>query len=217
VASSEEKLRVAKELLDFRIKHWDDLNMSFYNLYDVEGEVGDVTGVKRAAMLGNYEEGHQLRIYWYFTTDPKKELTRQEVWKQPFKNVYKWYALRLDSAWEQQNSNKNLPAKVRAELKNYNGVGWYALPLEVPAKWQGKEIALIFGAVDESAWVYLNGKFCGSQIYKGGDDWKKPFTIPITGQIDWKKKKQNLFVRVEDNGGLGGLWRPVILVCRDKK
>ena len=217
VASSEEKLRVAKELLDFRIKHWDNLNMSFYNLYDVEGEVGDVTGIKRAAMLGNYEEGHQLRIYWYFTTDPKKELTRQEVWKQPFKNVYKWYALRLDSAWEQQNSNKNLPAKVRAELKNYNGVGWYALPLEVPAKWQGKEIALIFGAVDESAWVYLNGKFCGSQIYKGGDDWKKPFTIPITGQIDWKKGKQHLFVRVDDNGGLGGLWRPVILVCRDKK
>ena len=217
VAKSEDKLLVAKELLSFRIKHWDHLNMSFYNLYDVEGEMGDVTGIKRAAMLGDYAEGKQLRLYWNFATDPKNELTRQEIWKKPFKNVSKWYSLRLDAPWEQQGNNKGLPAKIREELKQYDGVGWYAFALDVPKKWQGKEIALIFGAVDESAWVYLNGQLCGTQIYKGGDDWKKPFTIPITSQIDWKKSRQHLFVRVEDKSGMGGLWRPVMLVCRDKK
>ena len=89
--------------------------------------------------------------------------------------------------------------------------------MSVPAAWKGKEIALVFGAVDESAWVYLNGKLCGTQIYKGGDDWKKPFTIRIDQAINWNGGSQRLFVRVEDNGGLGGLWRPVMLVCRDKK
>ena len=102
-------------------------------------------------------------------------------------------------------------------LKNYNGSAWYAVPLSIPKEWKGKEIALVFGAVDESAWVYVNGKLCGSQVYKGGDDWKKPFTIVITDAMDWSKGNQSLFVRVEDNGGLGGLWRPVYMVCREKK
>ena len=108
--------------------------------------------------------------------------------------------------------------EIRELTKNYDGFAWYATSVNIPADWFGKrDIYLYFGAVDESAWVYLNGKLCGTQIYKGGDDWKKPFTIPITGQIDWKKGKQHLFVRVEDNGGLGGLWRPVMLICREKK
>ena len=102
-------------------------------------------------------------------------------------------------------------------MKNYDGIGWYALRLSIPKKWQGKKVFLHFGAVDESAWIYLNGQLCGTQIYKGGDDWKKPFTIRIDQAVNWKGGSQKLYVRVEDNGGLGGLWRPVMLVCRDKK
>ena len=216
-APSAEKLVKGKELLQFRIKHWDQLNMSFYNLYQIEGEFGDITAVKQATLLGAYDAGHQLRLMWKFSPDPKNELTKGEVWKQPFKQVYKWHSLRLDAPWEQQHNNKTLDPKVREALKTYDGAAWYALPLSVPAAWKGKEIALVFGAVDESAWVYLNGKLCGTQIYKGGDDWKKPFTIRIDQAINWNGGSQRLFVRVEDNGGLGGLWRPVMLVCRDKK
>ena len=217
VASPTEKLARGKELLEFRIKHWDQLNMSFYNLYHIEGEFGDVTAVKQATLLGAYDAGHQLRLWWYFTPDPKNELTKAEVWKQPQKQIYKWHTLRLDSPWEQQHNNNKLDPKVRAALKEYNGNAWYAIPLNIPAAWKGKEIALVFGAVDESAWVYLNGQLCGTQIYKGGDDWKKPFTIRIDQAVNWKGGSQKLYVRVEDNGGLGGLWRPVMLVCRDKK
>ena len=96
-------------------------------------------------------------------------------------------------------------------------MGYYAFDLKIPEKWKGKKIALLFGAVDESAWVYLNGQLCGTHIYKNPDDWQTPFTIYIDQAVDWKKNTQTLIVKVEDNGGLGGLWRPVMLVCRDKK
>ena len=216
--SGAEKLRRAKDLLRFRINNWNRLNMSFYNLYDVESEHGDVTGIKRAVLMSAFDAGYQLRLSWYFAMDPQNELTGKEIWKQPFRQVYKWHTLRIDVPWEQQKErNPKLDPAVCEQLKKYDGSGWYALALNVPAEWKGKEVALIFGAADESAWVYLNGKLCGSRVYKGGDDWKKPFTIVIDPQINWNRAVQYLFVRVEDKGGLGGLWRPVMLVCRDKK
>ena len=216
-AGSQEKLQHGKTLLDFRVKNWDKLNMSFYNLYSIEGDFGDITGIKQANLLGSYDKGHTLRLYWYFMPDPKNELTKAEVWKQPFRPVYKWHSVRLDAPWEQQHNNSSLKPDVREMLKNYDGNAWYAFSLKVPQEWKGKEVALIFGAVDESAWVYVNGKLCGSHIYKEKDDWKKPFTIDITDAINWTSGGQKLFVRVEDNGGMGGIWRPVMLVCRDKK
>ena len=216
-ASSREKTLRGKDLLRFRIANWDRLNMSFYNLYDVEGEVGDVTGVKRATLLNDFEQDKMLRLAWSFAVDPDKQLTKSEIWKKGLKSTAKWHKVRVDSPWEQQNNNKTLDPKFKEMLKNYNGSAWYAVPLSIPKEWKGKEIALVFGAVDESAWVYVNGKLCGSQVYKGGDDWKKPFTIVITDAMDWSKGNQSLFVRVEDNGGLGGLWRPVYMVCREKK
>lgn len=216
-AGAADKIKRGKELLDFRISSWKKINMSFYNLFDVENEFGDVAGIKRATYLSDYEDGFNLPLMWRFSVDPKNELTREEIWKQSFSKTGNWRALRLDSPWEQQHANDTLDSRFRKLLSRYDGSGWYALELQVPFKWWNKEVALLFGAVDESAWVYLNGKLCGTQLYKGGDDWKKPFIIPITQHINWKKKTQTLFVRVEDKGGLGGLWRPVMLICREKK
>jgi hypothetical protein len=98
-------------------------------------------------------------------------------------------------------------------LKNYNGIAYYGQQLSIPKEWKGKEIYVIFGAVDESAWVYLNGKFCGERVYKHSDDWKKPFEIRIDQNIDWSKKSQSLVVKVRDVAGQGGIWRPVVLTA----
>ncbi len=82
--------------------------------------------------------------------------------------------------------------------------------------WKGKEISRVFGAVDESAWVYVNGKFAGKHVFASENDWQTPFAIPITTTIDWTKEKQTVVVRVEDKNGLGGIWKPVMLAVREK-
>ena len=67
--------------------------------------------------------------------------------------------------------------------------------------------------MDESAWIYLNGKFCGERLYKEENDWKKSFEIRIDQNIDWNRKTQDLIVKVRDIGGQGGIWRPVVLAA----
>ena len=122
-----------------------------------------------------------------------------------------WDKVRVDTGWENQ---KDLHSGLQKLLAKYDGVGYYALALRIPKDWKGKKISLLFGAVDESAWVYVNGKLCGTHIYKNPDDWQTPFAVSVDQAVDWSKKEQTLVVRVEDNGGQGGIWRPVMLVCR---
>ena len=102
--------------------------------------------------------------------------------------------------------------RLKEQLKEYDGYGYYGLDIAVPADWQGKDIALLFGAVDESCWVWVNGKTAGERIYEHSDDWKTPFAIPITAALDWTKPTQTVIVRVHDQGGQGGIWKPVSLV-----
>ena len=70
------------------------------------------------------------------------------------------------------------------------------------------------GAVDESAWVYVNGKEAGTHLYKNTDDWNTPFVIQINHCIDWNAKEQTVVVRVEDRSGQGGIWKPVSLISK---
>ena len=121
--------------------------------------------------------------------------------------------LRIDAPWEKQRYLKD--EKFKKMLESYDGIGYYSQTLPIPAEWKGKEIYLIFGAVDESAWVYVNGKFAGKHIFASANDWQTPFAIPITDNIDWKKDRQTVVVRVEDKAGQGGIWRPVMLAARE--
>ena len=89
--------------------------------------------------------------------------------------------------------------------------------MRIDPAWKGKEISLVFGAVDESAWGWVNGKFAGKRLYINDSDWKTPFAIPITDVIDWDRKQQTVPVRVLDTNGAGGIWRPVMLAVRELK
>ena len=52
---------------------------------------------------------------------------------------------------------------------------WYRRDITVPKEWAGRRILLHFGAVDNEAWVYLNGKEVGHHV--GG---YTPFSVEIT-------------------------------------
>ena len=76
-----------------------------------------------------------------------------------------------------------------------------------PAPAEMKAVELYFRGVDESAWVWLNGKYVG-QHDLGPSGWDKPFHLDVTGEILWGKENV-LAVRVEDTQYGGGIWRPV--------
>ncbi|NLO04402.1 MAG: hypothetical protein GX131_01095, partial [candidate division WS1 bacterium] len=84
----------------------------------------------------------------------------------------------------------------------------------MPAEFEGREIYLYFGAVDESCWVYVNGQLAGEHIFRESNDWNTPFEIRIDPFLDPAQNRQQIRVRVEDRSGAGGIWKRVWLVSR---
>jgi len=210
----EAKFAAAKVLHQFRRDNWDKINMNWYRLFLIESDFGDLTGGRLAAALESFSEGRALPVKWAFKPDPNNEGDEQN-WKNTSygKAEKNWAKINITSAWE--NPKNHTDSAMRKLMANYDGIGWYALRLAIPSKWQGKEVYLQFGAVDESAWIYLNGKLCGERIYQGNEEWKKPFSIRIDQNINWNHKYQSLVVKVQDVSGQGGIWQPVMLGCNE--
>lgn len=217
-AQPADKSEFAKKLLAFRKKHKDDLHLQWLGVFGMEIGNGDLAGMKLSkTMKGYLKPWLKTDLFWRFALDPKdvgqKEKWQEKTWKQ----TAGWDKLRTDRFWERQFAfdEKNTLSKPVAEvIQRYDGIGWYTTQRAIPADWKGRKIFLRFGAVDESCWVYLNGKYAGEHVYKLKNDWKTPFEIRIDKLIDWTKEKQRITVRVEDKGGVGGIWRTVWVVSK---
>ena len=87
--------------------------------------------------------------------------------------------------------------------------------MKFPKSLKSKNIQLYFGAADENAKVFVNGKLSG-QFDIGPSGWNKPFFIDVTDQA--VPGKENLIaVRVVDTKNAGGLWKPVKIVTFKKR
>lgn len=132
---------------------------------------------------------------WRFKTDPTAEGHLQK-WFAPAYDDSAWETIRIGSAWEEQGHV-------------YDGVAWYRGSIDLPAKPQCLGVEIEFGAVDEVAWVWINGQYAG-QHDLGTDGWDKPFALDVTKELKWGQKNQ-ITVRVYDSKFAGGIWKPVTI------
>ena len=135
---------------------------------------------------------------WKFRTDPDNSghLEKHSFFKDALPESG-WATVAVGTSWETQG------------FKDYDGFAWYRLTFKLPPKVQGEAAELCFGAVDECAWVWLNGKYIG-QHDEGPKGWNTPFRLDVTKEIRWGAKN-TLVVRVEDSEQAGGIWKPVVL------
>ena len=92
--------------------------------------------------------------------------------------------------------------------------GWYRLNYRCPALPDNKRVYLHFGAVDESAWLYVDGK----QVawYDTADPfttWTQPFLLDVTGSLE-SRKEHLLVIRVQNTHGAGGIYKSVSLMVQ---
>ncbi|MBO5761893.1 MAG: DUF4838 domain-containing protein [Lentisphaeria bacterium] len=213
-AKRNDKMKVNQALFAFRVKHKNDLNIFWPNLFRVEKE-SDLTGMKAAAEMKEYSYAESLPRMWYFEPDQKDVGVKEKYYSLPLNAISAmWAKIPITSGWEGASVAQGVPQKLVDILKNYDGIGWYGIGCKVNKSLKGKEIFLRFGAVDESCVIYVNGKKAGEHLYIKNDDWKTPFVINITEFIDWKKSVQTVVVRVEDKQGQGGIWKEVYLVAK---
>jgi hypothetical protein len=208
-ASDEKKRAASVALYKFRVANRAQLNGSLMLLSSVENSFSDIAGIKRYVIAVPKGKLITLPYRWKFKIDEKNIGLKQQWQKLSWKVISgNWHELDVNAIWEQQKSYPT-PALAK-KLKKYDGIGWYAIKLAKRPKLKGKKVNLLFGAVDDSCWVYMNGKAVGKHLFIKPDDWKTPFAIPIDADA-LAKHDQLLMVRVEDKAGAGGIWKPVSL------
>lgn len=114
---------------------------------------------------------------------------------------------------------------VKNATQNHYGLAWYQKKLQIPTSWQNKRIKLVFGAINHTAYFYLNGKKIGENI---GDGFNK-IMLDITPNVTFGKENV-LTVLVNNDYGKnkvpygnsfdwpndGGIIREVYFVTTDK-
>ena len=131
---------------------------------------------------------------WKFVTDPGDDGVGRKFFAADFDDS-SWKTLSVDRSWEEQG------------FPGYDGIGWYRMKFRMPEKPECVGVDIVFGAVDESTWVWLNGKFVGQHDI-GPAGWNTTFFLNIASEVRWGGENI-LTVRVKDTAAAGGIWKPV--------
>lgn len=147
---------------------------------------------------------------WQFATDPADTGVTK-----------KWYTANFDdSQWKKVQPYND--QGWGPEIGKYDGYGWYRGKLPaLPDNTTVKYLYLYFGAVDEQAWIYLNGKKIAEHTTESTGKsihqlWEIPFIVDITRLVD-RNRPNTLVVRVHNETRQGGIWRPTSLIVSDVK
>jgi hypothetical protein len=140
---------------------------------------------------------------WQLKIDPENKGVVQQ-WYSEKADRTGWSSITVPGPWEKSG----LPG-----MESYDGYGWYARTFRIPPAWKGKAVILHLDAVDDEAWVYVNGKLAGSHLLKDIPQqvcWEQPFEFDITEFIR-PAVDNTVVVRVNDTKLDGGIWKSVWL------
>ena len=136
-----------------------------------------------------------LPIVWKFRADPSDEGLAES--RQAIEPGEQWTDIRTDASWTDQGHT-------------YHGVAWYSTEFDVPAFTPGRRVWLLFGAVDGTCEVWVDGEPAGKQEEDPGLMWDKPFALDVTALVS-EPGKHRVTVRVRKDSYAAGIWKPVEL------
>lgn len=156
------------------------------------------------------EPGERLAGPWKFMWDPGNS-GEQAGWQKDECDTASWLNISTDGPWEEQPVGTQWRDEHQAD---YDGLAWYRTTFETGAEGDRTLTRLIFGAVDEACVVWVNGVKVLDRPYPyqgNTQSWQEAFEVDISHVVRHGRENA-LAVRVEDNTGAGGIWRPVWLV-----
>jgi hypothetical protein len=147
----------------------------------------------------NAQEINLAKSSWHFKPDPEN-IGLKENWPANPAGAAEWPAIHIGRAWESQG----YPA-----LDHW---AWYFTQAKIPAEWAQKAVFITFTGVDDMYELYINGRLAG----KRGDEKSRETSFSESFSHDitrWAKEGDtlNIFVRVYDWHGAGGIFQPVYL------
>lgn len=103
---------------------------------------------------------------WYFSIDKDSSLSKKYLNPSAYK-------VKLPHTWN-----------VDSVHQQYYGSALYQKEITIPVKWKGKRIKILFGAINHTSYIYLNGKKIHENI---GDGYSK-FYVDISEYVLFGKK-----------------------------
>lgn len=160
--------------------------------------------------LDNYNLIESLPKTWSFKWDPL-EVGDAEQWYSESSSTT-WDSIAIDNVWQEQ--------PIGMQWKNdhgtdYTGVAWYKTTFEAGVE-PLNNLALLFGAVDKSSKIWINGQAAGENIYDpvtNPNAWEDPFQINLANYI--RPGTNTVVVKVESRFGVGGIYKPVWFVRKN--
>jgi beta-glucuronidase len=148
---------------------------------------------------------------WRFITDKKAEGFEKKWFEKSLQGVK---IVTLPHTWN-----------IEEENQNHYGWGWYQKKITIPANWKNKNVLLQFGAINHTAFIYVNGKKVEENI---GDGFNK-FFINLNSKLNYGKEN-TITIAVNNDYGKnkvpfgnsfdwpndGGIIRKAALIVSDK-
>jgi glycosidase len=130
---------------------------------------------------------------WLFKIDPEDKGLEQ-LWYSANFDRSDWTEIEVPGFWERY-----------ANFAKYDGIAWYYKSFKIEKIDKSKKYAIFFSGVDDDRGVWLNGEFVGE--HRGYSD---EFYFDITKFL--KQGINEIVVMVIDQGGPGGIYKPVKIV-----
>jgi sialate O-acetylesterase len=123
---------------------------------------------------------------WWGKNDPGS--AARPMWSDPSLDVSGWKRMRLPQYWED------------AGLPGFDGVVWFRRTFELPREWEGKDLTLSLGPIDDRDTTFVNGAPVG-----GLSQWDAPRSYRVAANL-LKPGANTIAVRVLDTGVGGGVY-----------
>ena len=123
---------------------------------------------------------------WYQKVDPGSK--PGAAWSAAELATDDWKTMTLPTYWE------------NAGYPDFDGIFWFRRTFELPENWDGGDVLLHLGAVDDNDTTWVNGEPVGATI-----GWSLPRVYRVPASV-LKRGENVIAVRVLDTGGNGGLY-----------
>ncbi|MCK5844429.1 MAG: DUF4838 domain-containing protein, partial [Victivallales bacterium] len=148
----------------------------------------------------------ELPLKWRFKIEKKGDGV-EKGWEKSKFDDSAWKTIETNRMWEKQG------------YPDYDGRAWYRIFFNLTREQaSAKRVVLHFGAVDETCWLWVNGKKAGEFMFDADKDessWRKPLEFDITSKV--KPGRNVIALRVQDLVGGGGLWKPAFILFGAEK
>lgn len=195
-------LSAMRALDEFRVSVEGELICNLGFLYANERRTWD-----RKLVQVMQQPGERIPDPWRFAWDPDRIGEQQGWWAEDFDDSG-GLQIRTDGPWEHQPAGQQWRQE---HGEDYNGLAWYRTTFTVTEDPARPTVQLVFGAVDEACTIWVNGEKLLDRPYPyqgNTDSWQEAFEVDIGGVVRYDRPN-TVAVLVSDDGGAGGIWRPV--------